>query len=110
MAREATLIEAARSKYAELVTSTRFTNLRITLIAATLLAIMLALVIALYFARRFLEPILSLAEGAKAVAQGDFSQRRFIYRQDELGHLTELFNHMTEQLSIAQQASEQNRL
>ena len=112
MARDATLIEAARSKYAELSYAQQGlqTFFLITLLAATLLAIMLALVIALYFARRFLEPILSLAEGAKAVAQGDFSQRRPIYRQDELGHLTELFNHMTEQLSIAQQASEQNRL
>ena len=112
VARDATLIEAARSKYAELSYAQQGlqTFFLITLLAATLLAIMLALVIALYFARRFLEPILSLAEGAKAVAQGDFSQRRPIYRQDELGHLTELFNHMTEQLSIAQQASEQNRL
>ena len=112
VARDATLIEAARSKYAELSYAQQGlqTFFLITLLAATLLAIMLALVIALYFARRFLEPILSLAEGAKAVAQGDFSQRRPIYRYDELGHLTELFNHMTEQLSIAQQASEQNRL
>ena len=112
VARDATLIEAARAKYAELSYAQQGlqTFFLITLLVAALLAIMLALVIALYFARRFLEPILSLAEGAKAVAQGDFSQQCPVYRSDELGHLTTLFNHMTVQLSIAQQASEHNRL
>uniref|UniRef100_UPI00208DFD7B HAMP domain-containing protein n=1 Tax=Enterobacter sp. JH539 TaxID=2923091 RepID=UPI00208DFD7B len=65
---------------------------------------------ALYFSRRFVEPILSLAEGARAVAQGDFSQKRPIFRNDELGRLTHLFNHMTEQLAIAQSAAERNRV
>ncbi len=64
---------------------------------------------ALYFARRFVEPVLSLAEGAKAVAQGDFSQTRPVLRNDEFGRLTKLFNHMTEQLSIAKEADERNR-
>lgn len=112
VAEDATLIEAARAKYAELSYAKQGlqTFFLVTLLVATLLAIMLALVLALYFARRFVEPILSLAEGARAVAQGDFSQRRPIFRNDELGRLTHLFNHMTEQLAIAQAASEHNRL
>lgn len=112
VAKDATLIEAARAKYAELSYAKQGlqTFFLVTLLVATLLAIMLALVLALYFARRFVEPILSLAEGARAVAQGDFSQRRPIFRNDELGRLTHLFNHMTEQLAIAQDASEHNRL
>ena len=65
---------------------------------------------ALYFARRFVEPVLSLAEGARAVAQGDFSQKRPVFRNDEFGRLTQLFNHMTEQLAIAKEADENNRL
>ena len=112
VARDAELIENARSKYAELTYAKQGlqTFFLITLLAAALLSIMLALVIALYFARRFIEPILSLAEGAKAVAQGDFSQPRPVYRNDELGQLTRLFNHMTEQLPIAREAEALNRI
>lgn len=112
VARDAELIENARSKYAELTYAKQGlqTFFLITLLAAALLSIMLALVIALYFARRFIEPILSLAEGAKAVAQGDFSQPRPVYRNDELGQLIRLFNHMTEQLAIAREAEELNRI
>ena len=112
VARDAELIENARSKYAELTYAKQGlqTFFLITLLAAALISIMLALVIALYFARRFIDPILSLAEGAKAVAQGDFSQPRPVYRNDELGQLTRLFNHMTEQLAIAREAEELNRI
>lgn len=112
VAQDAVLIESARAKYAELTYAKQGlqTFFLVTLLVATLLAIMLALVMALYFARRFVEPVLSLAEGARAVAQGDFSQKRPIFRNDEFGRLTHLFNHMTEQLSIAQEASERNRL
>ena len=106
------MIEAARAKYAELSYTKKGlqTFFLSTLLVATLLAIFLALVMALYFARRFVEPVLSLAEGARAVAQGDFSQTRPVFRNDEFGRLTQLFNHMTEQLAIAKEADERNRL
>lgn len=111
VAQDAALIESAWAKYAELVFAQKGlqTFFIITLILAALLAISLALVTALYFAQRFVEPILSLANGAKAVAQGDFNQRIGISRRDELGRLTELFNHMTEQLAIAKTADEVHR-
>ena len=111
VAEDAVLIEKARAKYAELRYSKKGlqTFFLATLLAASLLSIFLALVMALYFARRFVEPILSLAEGAKAVAQGDFSQMRPVLRNDEFGRLSKLFNHMTEQLSIAKKADERNR-
>ena len=111
VAEDAVLIEKARAKYAELSYSKKGlqTFFLATLLAASLLSISLALVMALYFARRFVEPILSLAEGAKAVAQGDFSQMRPVLRNDEFGRLSKLFNHMTEQLSIAKKADERNR-
>lgn len=111
VAEDAVLIEKARAKYAELSYSKKGlqTFFLATLLAASLLSISLALVMALYFARRFVEPILSLAEGAKAVAQGDFSQMRPVLRNDEFGRLSKLFNHMTEQLSIAKEADERNR-
>lgn len=111
LAQDATLIESARAKYAEL--SYAKEGLRnfflMTLLIATLIAIMLALSMALLFSYRFIEPILSLAEGARAIAQGDFSQKRPIFRNDELGRLTHLFNHMTEQLSLAQESDKRHR-
>lgn len=112
VAQDATLIEAARAKYAELSYTKQGlqTFFLVTLLVAALLAIFLALVMALYFARRFVEPVLSLAEGARAVAQGDFTQKRPVFRNDEFGRLTQLFNHMTEQLAIAKEADERNRL
>ena len=87
VAQDATLIEAARAKYAELSYTKKGlqTFFLSTLLVATLLAIFLALVMALYFARRFVAPVLSLAEGARAVAQGDFSQTRPVFRNDEFG-------------------------
>lgn len=105
------LIESARARYAEVsyAKAGLQTFFLFTLLMATLFAIFTALVIALYFAQRFTAPILSLAAGARAVAQGDFSQKQKIYRGDELGRLTSLFNHMTAQLDIARSEQEAAR-
>ncbi|MDO4877759.1 MAG: PAS domain-containing sensor histidine kinase [Neisseria sp.] len=111
VARDAELIEAARGKYAELTYAKQGlqTFFLMALLVAAFLSVMLALVIALYFALRFIQPVLSLAEGAKAVAQGDFDRRQPVLRNDELGQLTRLFNHMTERLAAARDADETNR-
>lgn len=103
VADDVTLIEAARARYAEISYAKQGlqTFFLFTLLMATLLAILLALVIALYFAQRFTAPILSLAAGARSVAQGDYSQQLAVYRNDELGRLTTLFNHMTAELNTA---------
>lgn len=76
---------------------------------ATLLSIILALLVALYFARQFVAPILSLADGARAVAKGDLDVQQTIYRNDELGKLTGLFNHMTIQLRHSREQQEAAR-
>lgn len=111
VAQDATLIEAARAKYAELSYAKQGlqTFFLITLLMATLLAIALALLAALSFARRFVEPILSLADSARAVAQGDLSPQRTVVRSDELGRLQTLFNHMTTQLRVAREEQESAR-
>ncbi|XXQ69435.1 ATP-binding protein [Neisseriaceae bacterium B1] len=113
VAKDAQLIEAAWGKYAELVFAKKGlqTFFLITLAVAALLAIVLALAAALYFARKFVEPILLLATGARAVAQGDFNQRIVAVNQkDELGKLTSIFNDMTSELARAKAADEQHRL
>lgn len=111
VADDVTLIESARARYAEVSYAKEGlqTFFLFTLLVATLLAILLALVIALYFAQRFVAPILALASGARAVAQGDYTQMQRVYRNDELGRLTTLFNHMTAQLDVARSEQEAAR-
>ncbi len=50
-----------------------------------------------------------LAEGTRAVAQGDFSRRQPVTSRDELGVLTESFNTMTAQLADAREKTEESR-
>ena len=111
IAQDAILIEAARGKYADLSYAKRGlqTFFLMTLLMATLLAMSLALAVALYFSRRFVAPLSALADGTRAVAQGDFSQKSPVLRADEMGMLSSLFNRMTEQLDVAQQVAERNR-
>jgi nitrogen fixation/metabolism regulation signal transduction histidine kinase len=53
--------------------------------------------------------LLLLAEGTKAVAEGDLSPRPIVTTADELGTLTQSFNTMTRQLSEARASVEKNR-
>lgn len=64
---------------------------------------------ALYPARCFVAPVLSLAGGMRAVAQGNFSQTRPVFHNDESGRLIQSLNHMTEQLTTAKETDECNR-
>lgn len=111
VAQDALLIEEARTKYAQLKYAKEDlqTFFIITLLIASLLAITLALAGALFFSQRFTAPLFALAAGARAVAQGDYSQRSPVFRQDELGMLSSLFNRMTEQLEEARGVAESNR-
>ena len=110
VAKDAELIESARAKYAELVFAQKGlqTFFIATLIIATLLAILLSIAAALYFARRFVEPILALADGARSVAHNDFSRRIPVTSHDELGKLSGMFNYMTQQLANAKAANERH--
>ncbi|AUZ06452.2 MULTISPECIES: ATP-binding protein [Vitreoscilla] len=111
IAQDAVLIEAARAKYAELSYAKQGLQafFVMTLLMATVLAISLALLLAVYFSRRFVAPLSALADGTRAVAQGDFSQKSPVLRTDEMGILSSLFNRMTEQLDVAKQQAEKNR-
>lgn len=81
----------------------------ITLTLTLLLAIFAAMVSAFLLATDLAQPLLLLAEGTKAVAEGDLSPRPIAASSDELGTLTKSFNMMTSQLADAREAVERNR-
>ena len=80
-----------------------------TLTLTLLLAIFAAIGSAFLIARNLAQPLLVLAEGTRAVAEGDLSPRPIVETNDELGTLTQSFNAMTGQLFEARSAVERNR-
>ncbi len=81
----------------------------VTLVLALLLAIVGAIGAAFISANNLAQPLLVLAEGTRAVAEGDYSPRPIVTTKDELGTLTQSFNTMTSQLFDARTAIERNR-
>ena len=81
----------------------------LTLTLTLLLALFTSLGLAVVLSEQFSRPLGLLAEGTRAVAQGDFSRRHPVQSRDELGVLTESFNTMTAQLAEAQQKAEESR-
>ncbi|MFZ6672979.1 sensor histidine kinase [Undibacterium sp. Xuan67W] len=80
-----------------------------TLTLTLLLAIFAAITSAFLISGELARPLLLLAEGTKAVAEGNLSPRPIITTSDELGSLTQSFNTMTRQLFDARAAVEKNR-
>jgi len=81
----------------------------LTLTLTLLLALTTALGLAVVLSERFAAPLGLLAEGTRAVAQGDFTRRQPVTSRDELGVLTESFNKMTAQLAEARERTEESR-
>ncbi len=104
VSRNAEAVQFAHAEYQELAFSRsglkRLYGLTLTL--ALLLALFAALLLAIFFSQRLSAPLGVLAEGTRAVAQGDFSQRTPVRSYDELGILTQSFNAMTRDLAESQ--------
>jgi len=111
LAANAEALRAAYSEYQE--RSLARTGLRkiylVTLTLTLLLAIFGAIAAAFLIAGDLAQPLLVLAEGTKAVAEGNLSPRPIVATSDELGTLTQSFNTMTRQLSEARASAERNR-
>ena len=56
---------------------------------------------AFYSARKLSEPVKNLAEGTKAIAEGNYNTRLPVPGNDELGFLVSSFNDMTDKISQA---------
>ena len=106
--------EVLRSAYSEyrlrLEARTGLRKMYIGMLSLTLLlAIFGAIGSAFLIAGNLAQPLLVLAEGTQAVAEGDLSPRPIVQTKDELGTLTQSFNAMTGQLFEARSAVERNR-
>ena len=111
LAENAEIVQTGYRNYQELVLSKQgITRLySVTLTFALLLALFSALASAFLISEKLSAPLGMLAEGTRAVAQGDFSRRHQVFSNDELGVLTESFNLMTEQLDLARANAQQSQ-
>ncbi len=111
LATNAEVLRTAYSEYKERsVARTGLRKMYIeTLTLTLLLAIFGAIASAFLIADNLAQPLLVLAEGTRAVAEGDLSPRPIVASRDELGTLTQSFNTMTRQLFEARTAVESNR-
>ncbi len=82
----------------------------ITLTLSLLIVLLSAVSAAFFISDRLSAPLAALAEGTRAVAQGDFTHQHPVQSSDELGALTGLFNQMTLQLADAKTMSERQQL
>jgi PAS domain S-box-containing protein len=66
---------------------------------------------AVFTARRLVQPITDIAEGTRAVAEGDYDKQLPVPKvEDELGFLVASFNAMTRRIARARNALEDSRL
>lgn len=110
----ATNAESLRAAYSEYqIRSVSRSGLQkmyiVTLSLTLLLAIFGATATAFQLAANLARPLLLLAQGTKAVAEGNLSPRPIVASTDELGTLTKSFNTMTLQLAEARSSAEKSR-
>jgi two-component system, NtrC family, nitrogen regulation sensor histidine kinase NtrY len=82
-------------------------TLSLSLVA--LLTMLVAVWAAMFVARRLVAPIRDLAEGTRAVAQGDYRKQLPVTSHDELGVLVESFNDMTRRIQRAQSQTKRSQ-
>jgi len=111
LARDAESVQEIYRDYQEILLSRKGLKrlFAVTLTLSLIMALFAAFGLAFVFSDRLGTPLANLAEGTRAVAQGDFSQRHPVRSTDELGVLTESFNAMTRQLADARAAADRGR-
>jgi class 3 adenylate cyclase len=81
-------------------------GLRWTILLLGVVALVVSAVVAWTLARKFSKPIHDLVEGTARVARGDFENKVQPSSRDELGHLAEAFNRMTDDLALKERYHE----
>jgi two-component system, NtrC family, nitrogen regulation sensor histidine kinase NtrY len=81
----------------------------IILTLVLLFSIFSAVWAAFYSARKLAAPVKDLAEGTRAIAEGNYSTRLPVPSNDELGFLVSSFNDMTDKISQARDTASQSQ-
>ena len=68
------------------------------LVGVAAAALLVGLALAAYVARRATQPMVEMAQTARAMARGDFTKRVPVRGNDETGHLAQSFNDMADEL------------
>ncbi|MBR4295369.1 MAG: HAMP domain-containing protein [Clostridia bacterium] len=68
------------------------------ILQSILIGLVIAIIMAFFLSKAITAPIQSLTKGAKLVAAGDFSHKIEVHSKDEIGVLTNTFNHMKKML------------
>tara|TARA_B110000858_G_scaffold198281_1_gene263700 strand:+ start:2847 stop:4649 length:1803 start_codon:yes stop_codon:yes gene_type:complete len=106
------LIGFVRASVPLTTVDSRLAQLRtIILLSAGIVAIA-ALILGLYFVKRFTDPLRRMTEAAEAISQGDYDRRITLSQKDELGTLAAAFNRMAKGSAqrMAEIILERNRL
>ncbi|MDK2866554.1 MAG: two-component system, OmpR family, phosphate regulon sensor histidine kinase PhoR [Clostridiales bacterium] len=67
---------------------------------STVIAIVLAMIIAWLMSRRITGPIDELTEAAKDISAGNYGKKIYTHTSDQIGELTNSFNHMSVNLAV----------
>ena len=86
-------------------------NFMLALSLVLIFSLLAAIWAAFFSARRLVAPITRIADGTRAVAEGDYSRQLPVpRRQDEIGFLVESFNTMTRRIEMARDQALQSQL
>jgi two-component system sensor histidine kinase VicK len=82
------------------------------ILRALILGLVICVALAFLLAQIMITPIQALTRGTRQVAAGDFSQKLEVLARDEIGVLTQNFNHMSKvlQTTLSQVENERNKL
>jgi two-component system sensor histidine kinase VicK len=82
------------------------------ILRALILGLAICVALAFLLAQIMITPIQALTRGTRQVAAGDFSQKLEVLARDEIGVLTQNFNHMSKvlQTTLSQVENERNKL
>ena len=69
-----------------------------TVLEAGIIATLISIVIGFFFSRRLAKPLQTINKAARAIADGDFSERIKVGARDEIGELAGTFNYMAREL------------
>lgn len=78
-------------------------------VAVTLMIFSLGILVSLYLARKYTQPLHSVIESAKRVASGDLTKTHEVEGEDEIAELTQSFNEMVEKLRQHRELEERLR-